>query len=146
MFVSGVCKCRFLRWHWSNSLSLNLVVKTKTLAAILYQVPNQPLHFSGDKLHSSRSEDDIIVLCLLKRTCSVHLRSSVFCILINAKMCSISTDTWAHFFEDTRRTEWPAHIPMTKATIRGLDTVQAYASNQLKLQVILLYFHMRKHT
>lgn len=60
-------------------------------------------------------------------------------------MRSVSTDTWAHFFEDTRRTEWPAHIPMTKATIRALDTVQAYASNQLKLQVVLLYFQLRRH-
>ncbi|KAG0621148.1 hypothetical protein M758_4G272900 [Ceratodon purpureus] len=86
-------------------LAAALAVKTRTLAAVLYQVPNQPLHFSGDKLRSSRSEDDIIAY------------------------------TWAHFFEDTRRTEWPAHIPMTKATIRALDTVQSYASSQLKLQV-----------
>lgn len=44
--------------------------------------------------------------------------------------------------EDTGRVEWPAHVPMTKAAVRALDTVQAYASRQLNLQVALLTFHL----
>uniref|UniRef100_A0A7I4DLV9 Uncharacterized protein n=1 Tax=Physcomitrium patens TaxID=3218 RepID=A0A7I4DLV9_PHYPA len=86
-------------------LAAALAVKTKTLAAVVYQVPNQPLHFSGDEEHCPRSEDDIIAY------------------------------TWARFMEDTGRVEWPAHVPMTKAAVRALDTVQAYASRQLNLQV-----------
>ena len=151
----------FILFYLQNQLLLSLAVKTRTLAAVVYQVPNQPLQFSGDKLHS-RSEDDIIaceesdahtLFCLqwtylnapcFAETYRVQFRSSILCILVNAKTCSISTDTWARFFEDTRRTEWPAHIPMTKATVRALDTVQAYASSQLKLQVVLC-FQLRKH-
>lgn len=48
-------------------------------------------------------------------------------------------DTWRHFFQDPGRVEWPAHIPMTKATIRAMDTVQAYSSQHLDLEVQWFY-------
>ncbi len=38
---------------------LRLAVRTNTIAAVLYQVPNQPCGFSDDEWHP-RSEDDII--------------------------------------------------------------------------------------
>ncbi len=38
---------------------LRLAVRTNIIAAVLYQVPNQPCGFSDDEWHP-RSEDDII--------------------------------------------------------------------------------------
>lgn len=81
-------------------------MKTKTLASILYQVPNQPVHFVSDKEHLTRSEDDIIA-CKLLRFCASLLFSypKAFPIVdmkslflqrsdYPSKMCS----TWTHNF------------------------------------------------
>jgi PhoPQ-activated pathogenicity-related protein len=88
---------------------LRLAVRTNTIAAVLYQVPNQPCGFSDDEWHP-RSEDDIIAY------------------------------TWAHFIRNPEEVEWPLHIPMTKAAVRALDTLQTYACKHLKIQVSTFAF------
>jgi PhoPQ-activated pathogenicity-related protein len=85
-------------------LAAALAVRTNTIAAVLYQVPNQPCGFSDDEWHP-RSEDDIIAY------------------------------TWAHFIRNPEEVEWPLHIPMTKAAVRAMDTLQTYACKHLKIQI-----------
>ncbi|KAH8959759.1 hypothetical protein BDL97_06G093900 [Sphagnum fallax] len=85
-------------------LAAALAVRTNIIAAVLYQVPNQPCGFSDDEWHP-RSEDDIIAY------------------------------TWAHFIRNPEEVEWPLHIPMTKAAVRAMDTLQTYACKHLKIQI-----------
>lgn len=80
-------------------LAATVAVKTKTLVAVLYQVPNQPCYFTAEHPRRGRSEDDLIAY------------------------------TWAHFLEHPNQTEWPLRLPMTKAVVRAMDTVQSYAAD-----------------
>jgi len=50
------------------------------------------------------------------------------------------TDTWAHFIRNPEEVEWPLHIPMTKAAVRAMDTLQTYACKHLKIQVSTFAF------
>ncbi len=70
---------------------------THTIGAALFQVPNQHMIFHADPLQQSRSEDAIIAY------------------------------TWMHFINDTSTPEWLLRLPMTKAAVRALDTMAAWA-------------------
>lgn len=78
-------------------LAATVAVKTKSLVSVVYQVPNQPCSFSAEHTRRSLSEDNLIAY------------------------------TWAHFLEHTNQTEWLLRLPMTKAVVRAMDTVQSYA-------------------
>ncbi len=54
--------------------------------------------------------------------------------------CVGYTDTWAHFIRNPEEVEWPLHIPMTKAAVRAMDTLQTYAYKHLKIQVSTFAF------
>jgi PhoPQ-activated pathogenicity-related protein len=73
------------------------------IATALYQIPNQPIYFN-DELPTprARSEDAMIAW------------------------------TWQHFLNNPTEPEWIARLPMTKAVVRAMDTVQNY----LKLKQI----------
>ena len=71
-----------------------LSVATGSVAAMVRQIPNQPLHFSDEARF--RSEDAILAYGMDK-------------------------------YLLTRDPEWLAHLPMTKAVVRALDTVQDFA-------------------
>ncbi len=70
---------------------------TKTIAAAVYMIPNQPLIFS-DAGGWGRSEDALIAY------------------------------TWDKYYR-TGNEEWPARLPMTKAVVRAMDTVQAFCAS-----------------
>jgi len=78
----------------------DFAVGTGVIAASLYQVPNQNIVFSADPLQSSRSEDGVIAF------------------------------TWHHFVHDpTKDAEWLLRLPMTKAAMRAMDTIAAFATS-----------------
>jgi len=68
---------------------------SKTIGAVLHQIPNQPIYFTGDPTRG-RSEDAMIAY------------------------------TWSHFVNNTLEPDWLARMPMTKASIRAIDTVQNF--------------------
>lgn len=73
-----------------------LAVVTGSVAAIINQIPNQPLSFSDET--GSRSEDEILAYGMDK-------------------------------YLDTGDPAWLVQLPMTKAVVRAMDTVQAFAVN-----------------
>lgn len=72
-------------------------VDTKSIVAVISQIPNQPLKFPDEKdprfIERGRVEDDYIAY------------------------------TWDKFMV-TGDSKWPARLPMTKAVVRAMDTVQ----------------------
>ena len=46
------------------------------------------------------------------------MRRSNFC---------FSAYTWRHFFNDTSDPTWLLRLPMTKAAVKAMDTIQAFA-------------------
>ena len=71
---------------------------SKTIGAVLHQIPNQPVYFTGDPTRG-RSEDAMIAY------------------------------TWSHFVNNTLEPDWLARMPMTKASIRAIDTIQDFAQS-----------------
>eukprot|EP00850_Spirogloea_muscicola_P015498 SM000119S25641 [mRNA] locus=s119:163756:167646:- [translate_table: standard] len=86
-------------------ISAAVAVTTRSMAAVLYQVPNQPCIFSSDASGRPRYEDDIIAY------------------------------TWRRFVNGPWRTKWPLRLPMTKATVRAMDALQEYTLSTTGLQV-----------
>ncbi|KAJ7535064.1 hypothetical protein O6H91_12G017200 [Diphasiastrum complanatum] len=86
-------------------LAASVAVRTKSLAMILYQIPNQPCHFKDDTAESQHSEDDLIAY------------------------------TWAQFLKHPDRAEWLAQLPMTKAVVRAMDAAQSFCAQIFSLQV-----------
>ncbi|XP_043924075.1 autocrine proliferation repressor protein A-like [Protopterus annectens] len=76
-----------------------LAVSTGTIAACISQIPNEPLKFTSDPFgKESRVEDEIIAY------------------------------TWWHFLNNhTDDPKWLLRFPMTKASVRGLDTIAEFA-------------------
>ena len=75
-----------------------LALRTETITAAIFMVPNQPLVFADAK-GWGRSEDALIAY------------------------------TWDKFYR-TGDEEWPARLPMTKAVVRAMDTVQAFCESE----------------
>lgn len=75
-----------------------LATVTHTVTSELFDVPNEPLGFTGDPF-GPRDEDQIIAY------------------------------TWRKFL-DTGDSSWPLRLPMTKAAIRAMDTVTAFAATK----------------
>ena len=74
--------------------------KPKTIGAALFQVPNSPIIFHTDPVHESRSADAAIAF------------------------------TWWHFLNDPSSShEWLLNLPMTKASVRAMDTITAFMTS-----------------
>eukprot|EP00850_Spirogloea_muscicola_P018910 SM000178S03475 [mRNA] locus=s178:183921:185557:- [translate_table: standard] len=86
-------------------ISAAVAVTTHSMAAVLYQVPNQPCTFPSDASGRPRYEDDIIAY------------------------------TWRRFVDGPWRSKWPLRLPMTKATVRAMDALQEYTLSTTGLQV-----------
>ncbi|KAF0980381.1 hypothetical protein FDP41_013595 [Naegleria fowleri] len=82
-----------------------IAVSTRSIVTELQQVPNQPIVFAVDPKHEERSEDGVVAL------------------------------TWRYFLNDTSKPYWIAHLPMTRAGKRGLDTIQSFARKQLNVNI-----------
>ncbi|KAL2636439.1 hypothetical protein R1flu_007918 [Riccia fluitans] len=86
-------------------LAATVAVKTGSLAAVVYQVPNQPCTFTSEHPPRPRSDDELVAY------------------------------TWSYFLDNPDKTEWPLKFAMTKAVVRAMDTVQAYAKDSMKVEV-----------
>jgi len=79
----------------------NIAVSNKIVAAVLFQIPNQPIVFSEDVLQDSRKEDGIIAF------------------------------TWWHFLTDpTSDAEYLLRLPMTKGAVKAMDTVTNFLTSE----------------
>lgn len=79
-----------------------LAKSTRSIVAALTLVPNQPLVFSGER--SSRSEDAIIAYSFKKY--------------------------FESFDAGTTDLSWPVLLPMTRAAVRAMDTIQDFIANK----------------
>ncbi|KAG6543288.1 hypothetical protein Mapa_015202 [Marchantia paleacea] len=86
-------------------LAATVAVKTGSLAVVLYQVPNQPCTFTSEHPPRSRSDDELIAY------------------------------TWSFYLDNPDKNDWPLRLPMTKAVVRAMDAVQAYAESTLEIQI-----------
>lgn len=78
-------------------VTASVCVANGVVGAALFQIPNQPLYFSDEyPTPRGRSEDAMVAW------------------------------TWKHFLEDPSQPEWLARLPMTKASVRALDTLAAF--------------------
>ena len=85
----------------------DFAVQTKTIGAALFQVPNSPITFPIDPTHESRSADAAIAF------------------------------TWWHFLNDpSSKHEWLLNLPMTKASVRAMDTITAFMTSDSSPQEI----------
>jgi PhoPQ-activated pathogenicity-related protein len=81
-------------------LMLLLAVETGTVTGSLFQVPNQPMYFSEDPLKKRRTEDAVIAF------------------------------TWWHFMYHPNEPDYLLRLPMTKAGVRGLDTLASFGAKK----------------
>jgi PhoPQ-activated pathogenicity-related protein len=82
-----------------------MALSSGTITGVLFQVPNEALQFLQEPGSPRRSEDGIIAY------------------------------TWWHFLNNPSEPEWLLRLPMTKAAVRALDTIQAYADQEMSLNV-----------
>ena len=78
------------------TVSSYLACHTGTIAATLYQIPACPITFKTDPIQKARTEDAIIAF------------------------------TWQHFNKFPKNPEWLLRLPMTKAAVRGMDTIASF--------------------
>jgi PhoPQ-activated pathogenicity-related protein len=81
-----------------DPLIQQMCMTSQTVVSYLRQIPNQPITFTKDPSHQKRTEDDIIAY------------------------------TWAHFLNNTHEPYWLLRLPMTKAVVRAMDTIQSFVS------------------
>jgi PhoPQ-activated pathogenicity-related protein len=77
-----------------------IALKTHSIVSVMFQIPNQPIVFNLDPLQKQRVEDAIVGF------------------------------TWFEFFRNTSRPELLSHVPMTKAGVRGMDTIQHFCEEK----------------
>ena len=87
-------------------VSAYLATHTATITATLFSIPACPIVFKEDPLQEKRYEDAIIAF------------------------------TWSHFHKYPDKPEWLLRMPMTKAGVRGLDTLAAFAKGMFPNVVI----------
>ncbi|XP_035694838.1 autocrine proliferation repressor protein A-like isoform X1 [Branchiostoma floridae] len=73
-------------------------LSTGSVSADLQQIPNQHIVFKNDSLQKRRAEDAIIAY------------------------------TWKHFLDNPDQPDWLLRNPMTKASVRAMDTVQDFVN------------------
>jgi PhoPQ-activated pathogenicity-related protein len=81
-------------------LTYTMALRTHSITAAMFQIPNQPMVFYTDPNQKQRHEDAVVGY------------------------------TWFEFFKNTSRSEVLSHLPMTKAGVRGMDTLQHFCENE----------------
>lgn len=79
-------------------VSAVLAVQTGAIAAVLWQVPNQPQVFADDPLKHSRGEDGLVAY------------------------------TWRHIVDQPTRPDYVAYLPMVKSVVRAMDAITEFVS------------------
>ncbi|RNA42959.1 autocrine proliferation repressor A-like [Brachionus plicatilis] len=87
------------------SLVSNFSLSTYTVAAIIQQIPNQPLVFKEDERGRKRSEDALIAW------------------------------GWKKFIENTAEPTFLLRFPMVKAVSKAMDTIQIFVKENYKIEI-----------
>lgn len=77
-------------------LCITLALANKASCTVVFQIPNQPIHFTAEQPPRGRSEDAIIAY------------------------------TWNHFLDNPSEPEWLLRLPMTKAVVRAMDATTEF--------------------
>ena len=100
MYMTGNCKTAPANLPGANDEDLlvaaYLATHTGSIASTLFQIPACPITFATDPIKKARTEDAIIAF------------------------------TWQHFVNNPTHPEWLLRMPMTKAGVRGMDTLAAF--------------------
>lgn len=86
-------------------LTTNFSLATETVAVLIQQIPNQPLKFFNDPLQKKRSEDALIAW------------------------------GWKKFIDDTSNPDMLLRLPMTKAAVKCMDTVEDFIKQNYFLNI-----------
>lgn len=81
-------------------LASTIATQTQSVVGVMFQIPNQPMVFRTDPTQKQRHEDAVIGY------------------------------TWLEFFRNTSRPEVLGHVPMTKAGVRGMDTMTHFCQTK----------------
>jgi PhoPQ-activated pathogenicity-related protein len=81
-------------------LASTIAIQTQSIVGVMFQIPNQPIIFRTDPLQKQRHEDAVVGY------------------------------TWLEFFRNTSRSEVLSHVPMTKAGVRGMDTLAHFCASR----------------
>jgi PhoPQ-activated pathogenicity-related protein len=81
-------------------LASTMATRTGSITAAMFQIPNQPIVFHTDPIQKQRHEDAVVGY------------------------------TWLEFFRNTSRAEVLSLLPMTKAGVRGMDTLQHFCDQK----------------
>jgi PhoPQ-activated pathogenicity-related protein len=81
-------------------LASTIATQTQSVVGVMFQIPNQPIIFHTDPLQKQRHEDAVVGY------------------------------TWLEFFRNTSRPEVLSHVPMTKAGVRGMDTLVHFCKSK----------------
>eukprot|EP00055_Hartaetosiga_balthica_P018470 m.134444 g.134444 ORF g.134444 m.134444 type:complete len:504 (+) comp9605_c0_seq1:141-1652(+) len=82
-----------------------VALTTNTPCSVLFQIPNEPIYFNAEQPPHRRTEDAIIAY------------------------------TWNHFLNDPSEPEWLLRLPMTKASVRAMDTITAFMQKKFAKDV-----------
>ena len=86
--------------NYDIQLMSDIAVTNRMVAAVLYQVPNQPIVFTEDPLLEERWEDEIV------------------------------SYTWWHYLQDSSsQTDYLLRLPMTKAAVKAMDTINYFLTD-----------------
>lgn len=91
--------------HQDVMLTTNFSLATETIAALIQQIPNQPLKFNDDPLQKKRSEDALIAW------------------------------GWKKFIDDTSNADILLRLPMTKAAVKCMDTIEDFVKKNYFLNI-----------
>eukprot|EP00456_Euglypha_rotunda_P071168 TRINITY_DN6342_c0_g1_i9.p1 TRINITY_DN6342_c0_g1~~TRINITY_DN6342_c0_g1_i9.p1 ORF type:complete len:474 (+),score=61.95 TRINITY_DN6342_c0_g1_i9:85-1506(+) len=91
-----------------NGLLAAVACEVGVVGAALYNIPNQPIYFTDDPSNKGRTEDAMIAW------------------------------TWKHFLEYPNETDWPARLPMTKASVRAMDTLTDFMKGSQNISKFLV--------
>lgn len=85
-------------------VSAALATSVGMITGALFQIPDQKVIFAQDPLQKARSEDAIIAY------------------------------TWDHFLKDPSQPDWLVRFPMVKASLRAMDTMNAFIQEKFPTQ------------
>ena len=97
------------RTNYNILICSELAMGTGLITGCLFQIPNQRMVFADDPEQLSRQEDAIIAY------------------------------TWDHFLKYPNDSEWLLRFPMTKASLRAMDTITEFSYQTLGIKNLDYY-------